>query len=177
MKKLFKFAPLCALLLAIVAFILLLAGQALVHDYQVLGQNMHDFYSGPVVLFGQGEAAVLGTSVKYAADDGIKSAWNAILAFIFIIVALVALLLSSIMVFVKIKALEKFGGIIALVAGGLLLVGGIFMFFTRDAFATANEVDLKDFMLGAPWVISAILAIVGGVVSAFPAVAAFVSKK
>ena len=177
MKKLFKFAPLCALLLAIVAFILLLAGQALVHDYQVLGQSMHDFYSGPVVLFGQGDAAVLGTSVKYAADDGIKSAWNAILAFIFIIVALAALILSSIMVFVKIKAIEKFGGIIALVAGGLLLVGGIFMFFTKDAFASANDAQLDGYALGAAWVIGAILAILGGVVSALPAVLALVEKK
>ena len=163
MKKLFKFAPLCALLLAIVAFILLLAGQALVHDYQVLGQSMHDFYSGPVVLFGQGDAAVLGTSVKYAADDGIKTAWNGILAFIFIIVALVALLLSSVMVFVKIKALEKFGG--------------IFMFFTKDAFASANDVQLDGYALGAAWVIGAILAILGGVVSALPAVLALVEKK
>ena len=178
MKKLFKFAPLCALLLAIVAFILLLAGQALVHDYQVLGQSMHDFYSGPVVLFGQGDAAVLGTSVKYAADDGIKSAWNAILAFIFIIVALVALLLSSVMVFVKIKALEKFGGLIALIAGGLLLVAGIFIFFTVPAFFSANELgDTKNFALGGGWVVAAILAILGGVASACPAVLALVEKK
>ena len=179
MKKLFKFAPLCALLLAIVAFILLLAGQALVHDYQLLGSNMHDYLSGQVILFGQGEVVALGTTGKYTADDGVKNAWNAILAFIFIIVALVALLLSSVMVFVKIKAVEKFSGIIALVAGALLLVAGIFVFFTKDAFATANDWKnaLEDYNLGAAWVVSAILAIVGGVVSAFPAVLALVEKK
>ena len=179
MKNLLKFAPLCALLLAIVSFILLLAGQALVHDYQVLGSNLHDYYTAPVVMFGQGEAVLLGTSVKYAADDGVKGAWNAILAFIFLIVALVALVVSSIMVFVQIKALEKFSGLIALVAGGLLLVAGIFMFFTKGAFAAANDWEdgLKDYGLGAAWVISAILAILGGLVSAFPAVLALVEKK
>ena len=83
------------------------------------------------------------------------------------------------MVFVKIKFLEKFGGIIALVAGGLLLVAGIFLFFSKAAFGAANDMGdgLKDYSLGAAWIISAILAIVAGVVSAFPAVAALVEKK
>lgn len=179
MKKLLKFAPLCALLLAIVAFILLLAGEALVHDYQLLGKDLHDFYSGSVVLFGTGKAAALGTTGTIESGDNVKTAWNAVLAFIFLIVALVVLLLSSVMVFVKIKALEKFGGIIALVAGGLLLVAGIFVFFTKGAFASANEVEegLKDYALGGAWVVSAILAIVAGVVSACPAVLALVEKK
>ena len=173
MKKLFKFAPLCALLLAVVAFILMMAGDALVHDYELLGK-VHDFYSGSVVLFGKGDACLL--SVKGTLED-MKVAWNAILAFIFFIVALVVLAISSIMVFVKIKALEKFGGLIALVAGGLLLVAGIFLFFTKGAFASANDLNLDDFSLGAPWVISAILAILAGVVSALPAVVALVEKK
>ena len=174
MKKLFKFAPLCALLLAVVAFILLLAGEALVHDYELMGK-VHDFYSGSVVLFGKGNAVIL--SISTAVEDGV-GAWNAILSFIFMIVALLALLVSSIMVFVKIKFLEKFGGIIALVAGGLLLVAGIFLFFSKAAFGAANDMGdgLKDYSLGAAWIISAILAIVAGVVSAFPAVAALVEK-
>ena len=176
MKKLLKFAPLCALLLAVVAFILLLAGEALVHDYELLGSKVHDFYSAPVVLFGNGNAVVL--SISGTVSD-YKGAWNAILAFIFMIVALIVLLVSSITVFVKIKALEKFGGIIALVAGGLLLVAGIFLFFSKAAFGAANDIadGLKDYNLGVAWIISAILAILGGIASACPAVLALIEKK
>lgn len=175
MKKVLKFAPLCALLLALVAFILLLAGEALVHDYELLGK-FHDYYSGPAVIFGSGTYVV--ANVKDTLADA-KGAWNAILSFIFMIVALVVLLVSSVMVFVKIKALEKFGGIIALVAGGLLLVAGIFLFFSKGAFASANDAEnlLKDYNLGAAWIVSAILAILGGVASACPAILALVEKK
>lgn len=173
MKKLLRFAPLCALLLAIVAFILMMAGDAIVHDYELLGK-VHDFYGGTVVLFGNGNACV--ASIKGTIEDA-KAAWNAVLAFIFLIIALVALIVSSLMVFVKIKALEKFGGIIALAAGGLLLVAGIFLFFTVPAFAAANDWNLDKYGLGAAWVVSAILAIVAGIVSALPAVLAIVEKK
>lgn len=82
------------------------------------------------------------------------------------------------MVFVKIKALEKFGGLIALIAGGLLLVAGIFIFFTLPAFASANEWgNTNNYALGGGWVVAAILAILGGVASACPAVLALVEKK
>ena len=51
------------------------------------------------------------------------------------------------------------------------------MFFTKDAFAAANDAELEGYALGAAWVIGAILAILGGVVSALPAVLALVEKK
>lgn len=182
MKKLLKFAPLCALLLAVVAFILILATHAL--NYSASGSiaSASGWYSGAAVIFGKGPSYASGSILGFGASgestfEG-KLAWNALLAFIFFIVALVALLVSSLMVFVKIKALEKFGGLIALIAAGLLLVGGIFLFFTLPAFAAANEWNSTDgFSLGGGWVVAAILAIVAGVVSAFPAVLALVEKK
>ena len=174
MKKLFKFAPLCALLLAIVAFILIFA----THSIEYANGNLKGWYDGPCALFGKGQDLSAWGGISVAGEFEGKAAWNAVLAFIFFIVALVALLVSSIMVFVKIKVLEKFGGLIALVAGGLLLVAGIFLFFTLPAFAAANEWNSQDnFSLGGGWVVAAILAIVGGIVSAFPAVAALVEKK
>lgn len=174
MKKLFKFAPLCAFLLAVVAFILLLA----THSIEYVNGNLKGWYDGPAALFGKGQSLGAWGGISVVGEFEGKAAWNAILAFIFIIVALVALLVSSITVFVKIKVLEKFGGIIALVSGGLLLVAGIFVFFTLPAFASANEWNnTNNFALGAGWVVAAILAIVAGVVSAFPAVAALVEKK
>ena len=174
MKKLFKFAPLCALLLAIVAFILMFATKSVTYS----NGNLKGWYDGSCALFGKGQSLAAWGGISVAAEFEGKAAWSAVLAFIFIIVALVALLVSAISVFVKIKALEKFGGIIALVAGGLLLVAGIFLFVTLPAFASANEWSSTDnYALGAGWVVAAILAIVAGVVSAFPAVAALVEKK
>lgn len=174
MKKVLKFAPLCALLLAIVAFILLFATKSITYA----NGNLVGWYDGPAAMFGKGQSLAAWGGISLAGEFEGKAAWNAILAFIFIIVALVALLVSSIMVFVKIKALEKFGGLIALIAGGLLLVAGIFIFFTLPAFASANEWNnTNNFALGGGWVVAAILAILGGVASALPAVLALVEKK
>lgn len=179
MKKLLKFAPICALLLAIVALVLVFATHGMTYETTLLGQKVTAWYSGVAVLFGKGQyqAAVSGLGSGTADFDG-KGAWNAMLAFIFLAIALVALLVSVLTIFVKIKALEKFGGLIALVAGGLLLVAGIFLFFTVPAFAGANEWNNSDgWALGGGWVVAAILAIVAGAVSAFPAVLALVEKK
>lgn len=183
MKKLLKFAPLCALLLGAVAFILMMATHAITYSAEAGGiVSASGWYSGAAVIFGKGPEYASGSILGFGgAGEGTfegKLAWNALLAFIFFVVALVALLLSSLMVFVKIKALEKFGGLIALVAAGLLLVGGIFLFFTLPAFAAANEWSSTDgFKLGVGWIIAAILAIVAGVASACPAVLALVEKK
>lgn len=178
MKKLLKFAPLCALLLAIVAMILLLAANGLTYANEVAGQKLTGFYSASAVMFGQGKYQAASGGASLTVDFDGKGAWNAVLAFIFVIVALVALLVSAVTVFVKVKALEKFGGLIALVAGGLLLVAGIFVFFTKGAFAAANDYgDMENWSVGAGWIVAAILAILGGLVSACPAVLALVEKK
>ena len=174
MKKVLKFAPLCALLLTIVAFILLFATKSIVYA----NGNLQGWYDGPAALFGNGQSLAAWGGISVAGKFEGKAAWNAILAFIFILVGLLALIVSSIMVFVKIKALEKFGGLIALIAGGLLLVAGIFIFFTLPAFAGANEWgNTNNYALGGGWVVAAILAILGGVASACPAVLALVEKK
>lgn len=173
MKKVLKFAPLCALLLAIVAFILMMATNSVVYN----GNNINSWYDGVSAIFGKGKSQLGGGGLSLIGDFEGKLAWNALLAWIFILVALLALLVSSVTVFVKIKALEKFGGLIALISAGLLLVAGIFLFFTVPAFAGANEFNLDDYVLGGGWVVAAILAIVAGAVSAFPAVLALVEKK
>ena len=174
MKKVLKFAPLCALVLAIVAFILMMATNSVVYN----GNNINSWYDGVSAIFGKGKSQLGGGGLSLVGDFEGKLAWNALLAWIFILVALLALLVSSVTVFVKIKALEKFGGLIALISAGLLLVAGIFLFFTVPAFAGANEWNNSDgWALGGGWVVAAILAIVAGAVSAFPAVLALVEKK
>ena len=177
MKKLLKFAPLCALLFGIVAFVLMMVTHPLVSESTVLGAKVESWYSATAVLFGKGQSCIAsGSSSLISSFEG-NPAWNAILAFIFMIVGLLALLVSALTVFVEIKPLEKFGGIIALAAAGLLLVGGIFLFFAVPAFAGANEFNADGWNLGAGWIVAAILAIVGGLVSACPAVLALIEKK
>ena len=179
MKKVLKFAPLCALLLAVVVFILMMAGHSVVYT----SDAARNWYSGVSAIFGGGTAQITISGFGISLSSGVqevdaKLAWNALLAWIFVVAALVLLLISSVTVFVKIKPLEKFGGLIALISAGLLLVAGIFLFFTVPAFAGANEWNNADgWGLGAAWVIGAILAIVAGAVSAFPAVLALVEKK
>ena len=182
LKKLFKYAPICALVLAIAAFIFMMAAHSLeYHASGSLGSGAA-WFSGAAVIFGKGpmwsSVSILGFG---GSGDGTFEgtlAWNALLAFIFFIVALIALLVSAVSVFVKINVLEKFGGIIALVAAGLLLVGGIFLFFTLASFSAANEWNsVSGWNLGFGWVFAGSLAILGGVVSAFPAVLALIEKK
>lgn len=174
MKKLLKFAPLCAFLFALIAFILIMASHSLVYQ----NGNVRGWYDGAAAIFGKGQALTgIGGASLVGEFEG-KLAWNALLAWIFFLVALLALLVSSITIFVNIKPLEKFGGLIALISAGLLLVGGIFLFFTVPAFAGANEWNsTSNWGLGGGWVVAAILAILGGAVSACPAVLALVEKK
>ena len=83
MKKLLKFAPLCALLLAIVAMILLLAANGLTYANEVAGQKLTGFYSASAVMFGQGKYQAASGGASLTVDFDGKGAWNAVLAFIF----------------------------------------------------------------------------------------------
>ena len=186
LKNVLKYAPICALVLAVASFVFMMAAHALEMSASGSGAAAAGWISGVAVIFGKGPYYSSGSaswgpiSISGGGEgsfDG-KLAWNALLAFIFFIVALLALIVSAVSVFVKIPVLEKFGGIIALAAAGLLLVGGIFLFFTLPAFAQANEWNNSDgWRLGVGWIIAAILAILAGVASAFPAVLALVEKK
>ena len=65
-----------------------------------------------------------------------------------------------------------------LVAAGCFLVAGIFMFLAVPTFFGANKTDVPDSaVLGAGWVIGAILALVGAAFSALPAIMGLLGKK
>ena len=76
MKKVLKFAGLAACVLALVAFILLMAAHSLVLD-----GNSGTWYSGISAVFGGGKAALAG----YEGDSSAKLAWTALLAWIFVL--------------------------------------------------------------------------------------------
>ena len=170
MKKILQFAGLISAVLAIVAFILLLAGKALVYETS----SAQYFVSGTRALFGGKEETILGTA-EY------KPAATALIAWILVLVAIIILVAGVVLPLLKVNALEKVAGLLNLVAVCALVVGGILLFFTQPVFNAANETALgtiyDDYKLGAAYVIAAILAILGGVVAILPAAMDFIGKK
>lgn len=170
MKKFLQFAGLISAVLAIVAFILLLAGKALVYETS----SAQYFVSGTRALFGGKEETILGTA-EY------KPAATALIAWILVLVAIIILVAGVVLPLLKVNALEKVAGLLNLVAVCALVVGGILLFFTQPVFNAANETALgtiyDDYKLGAAYVIAAILAILGGVVAILPAAMDFIGKK
>jgi len=174
MKTLLKLSPLCALLLSIGSFVLLMVTPALTNTYTVLGKTITDFYSAFAVIFGKGQASLLSVLVDYEGT----LAWSALLAWIFVGAAALLLLISFIGALLKNKSAKKFSGLIALLSAGLLLAAGIFLFFTKAAFYGANGLSTNDsYQLGAGWIIAAILALAGGLFSLLPATLTIISKK
>lgn len=159
MKTFLKFSGVIALALGVVALILMLVSPGIVADNLV--NALYDF-SGTTCIFGKG--------------DYFAPTWAGLLAFILVVVALVILLAAFILPLLKVKALDKFAGVLNLVAVVSLIVAGVFMFCIVPAYEAANG-SVYQPGVGAGWVIGAILAIVGGFVAIAPAAADFISKK
>ena len=172
MKKVLQFAGLISLVLAVVAFVLMLATPAIV---LTSGNNQY-IYKGTVVLFGSKEAITFAGFNLGTAET--KLAPLALIAFILVIVGLVIVALGVILPLLKVKALEKFAGILNLVALVCFVLAGIFMFCVVPNFFAANEADVPNSAgIGAGWVIGGILAIAAGAFAILPAAAAFFAKK
>ena len=170
MKKFLKFSGICAFLLALVAFILMMATPAILYK----GDDV--IAKGVVAIFGSKEKVDLFIVEKTVET---KLAWSALLAWIFVLVALLVLCLGVVLPLLKVKKIERFAGLMNLCAVVLLVLAGIFMFVTTPAFFNANGFDKvpDNVALGAGWVIAGILAILAGVVAILPAVADFAGKK
>ena len=167
MKKLLKYAGFCSLLLAVVAFILMLATPAIVNK----SGNLQVTTDGVVAIFGKTER-LLGVDVVT------KPSPMALIAWILALAGLLIVLCGIVLPLLKVKGFTKFAGILNLVAVGCFVVAGIFMFITIPSFYSANDSDVPSTaLLGAGWIIGAILYIVAGVVAVLPAFADFLSKK
>ena len=171
MKTFLKFSGAIAFVLALVAFILMMATPAIMYK----GDDV--IAKGIVAIFGKKEAVSIGGIGLGTVET--KLAWSALLAWIFILLALIILCLGVVLPLLKDKALEKFAGIMNLCAVVLLVLAGIFMFITTPVFWAANGGDSvpNNVALGAGWVIGGILALVAGIVAILPAVADFLGKK
>ena len=168
MKKYLKYSGIVALVFALVAFILLMACKCIIHV-----DNSGTWYSGISAVFGGGKGAIAG----FEGDANAKLAWVALIGWISILVAMIILLAGIILPLLKVKALDKFAGILNLVAVIALLVGGILVFFTVPAFAAANDLTAENWKLGGGFVAAGILAIIGGCFAILPAAVDFIGKK
>ena len=167
MKKVLQFSGLISLVLAVVAFILMMASDAVIQS----SGSLQVVYGGTKVIFGHGSEGLLDPTVKLAP--------LALLAWIFILVGMIIVACGVILPLLKINALEKFAGILNLVALVLFVLGGIFMFIVVPNLWAANEWgDVPDnAKIGAGWVIGGIIAIVAGAFAILPAAAAFIGSK
>ena len=177
MKKVLKYSGIISLIAAGVGFVLMMVTPALFSQTEVLGVKLETWYSGTAAIFGKGQYQfVVGSTTKVGNFDE-SLAWNALLAWIFVLASLVILLLGFILPMLKIRVLEKFAGILNLVTVGLLIAAGIFMFFTVPTFASANNFDADGWNLGAGWWIAAFLTLGAGVFAALPTIADLTGKR
>lgn len=178
MKKVLKFAGVISFAAGLVAFILMMVTHSVVY----VDGSSSAWYSGTAAIFGSGRSYFYGSIFGIGIPTGEMDfsgtlAWNALIAWIFVLVALVIVCAGVILPLLKIKALEKFAGILNLVSICLFIVGGVLMFFTVPAFAGANEwSNSNGWGLGVGWVFAAILSIVAGAFAALPTVADLMSK-
>ena len=72
----------------------------------------------------------------------------------------------SILPLLKVKALDKFSGILTFVAAALLIVGGIFAFCEKAAILGSDAKYVSDAVsLGAGWIVAGIMAIISGAIA------------
>ena len=166
MKKFLQFSGLIAAALALAAFIFLMAGSALVYR----NNNSAYYVPGTIAIFGGDlKMSILTLECSLAAP--------ALIAWIFVLLSMLALIVVSVLPLLKVKALDKFAGLITLCAAGLLLVGGILLFFTKVAFTGANSNVFDDYHLAFPFVFAAILCLGAAGVAALPTVMGLLGKK
>ncbi|MBO4541091.1 MAG: hypothetical protein J5736_03860 [Bacilli bacterium] len=161
MKSVIKFSGLIAAVLAIVAFILQLATPAITNINLLITTGS---VSGTTAIFGKGDDSAL--------------AWSALLAWIFVLVSIVALCAVSILPLLGIKALEKYENLILFCVAGLLLVSGIFMFIVLPVWWSANGAGNNTAgSLGAGWIVGGILSILAACCAGLKPASEILGKK
>lgn len=149
MKKFLQFSGLIAAALVLAAFIFLLAGNGLVYT------------NGNVTLTVKGVEVIFGGDYTLAA--------TALIAWILVLLSMLALIAVSVLPLLKVKALDKFAGLITLCAAGLLIVAAILIFVSKAAFVGANSSLFKNYSLSFAFVFAGILSIFAGIIAALPA--------
>lgn len=176
MKKFLQFSGLIAAVVAIVAFILMLACPAIKYTPKIGDPSYID---GVVGIFGKTASTDIGGF--NISGQVYKATVSAIIAFILLIAAIVILLVGAILPLFKITVLNKFSGLLNLIALAACVVAGVLIFIEVPCFAAAQSTEnvqwsTDGYALGAGWIISAICAIVAGALAIAPAFANFLAK-
>ena len=179
MKKVLQFSGLISLVLVVVAFILMMASPAVVGTSEVLGSKSITNLNGINAVFGKGSDLTAAETLWFANSDGkIVLSATSLIGWILLLAGLVIVLCGIILPLFKVNALEKFAGLLNLIAVVCFVLGGIFMFLVVPTLYGANGRDVADGAgIGAGWVIGGILAIVGGAFAILPAAMDFIGKK
>ena len=167
MKKFLQFSGIISAVLALAAFIFMMAGNGLVYTYG----DTSTFVPGIRVIFGGEVELGLGLKAVY------NLAATALIAWIFVLVAALILIVGAVLPMLKVHALDKIAGLLNLIAVAMLVVGGILLFFSKGVYSAANNNNFDDYKLTFAFVFAAILAIAGGVIAILPAAMDFIGKK
>ena len=168
MKKVLQFAGMISLALAAVAFVLMMVTPAVIQP--IIGDTQ-TVYAGTTAIFGKTEKGIL-------VDVVTKPSVLALIGWILLLAGLIVVFLAVLLPLLKVKALERFSGVMNLVALCCFVLAGVFMFFVVPTFYAANEWEIaKNTQIGAGWVIGGIIAIVAGAFAILPAAADFMGKK
>ena len=166
MKKVLPFAGLIAFVLALVAFILLMATPGIV------ATNGDGAVKGTIAIFGGNEKIWGALAIEY------KGSVLALIGWILLLVGLLAACAGAIGGLLKVKALQNLGTVFALVAAGCFLVAGIFFFLVVPTWYAANDLNVPDNVaIGAGWVVAAILTLVAAAAAALPVILRLLGKK
>lgn len=189
MKTFLKFSGIIAAIVGAVAAVLLVVGNCLSLTASVTALGITTTtvtsYGSTIALFGSGSTTtvitVAGTTTtgNPISFDGHVSA-VALIGWILILVAVVALLLAFILAFFKVKAVDKFAGLINLCAAACLVAGGIMVLSSmpsiiNDSLGLTTDSN-EGFAFSWNWVMAAILAFAAAVLALFPTCADFASK-
>ncbi len=178
MKKFLQFAGLISLVLGAVAFILMMATPAVVGTSELLGSKSITNLNGINAIFGKGADLSAAELLWFANSDGkIILSVTSLIGWILLLAALVIVCLGVVLPLLKINALQKFAGLLNLIAVAAFVVAGVFMFLVVATIYGANGREIADgAAIGAGWVIGGILAILAGVVAIMPAAVDFMAK-
>ena len=159
MKTFLKYSGFLAAVIAVVGFILMMATPAFANGDNVI--------TGTQAIFGEDLGEILG--VKSHMD----AAWSATLGWILAMVGVIALLLGVVLPLLK---LEKFAGLVNLIALVALVIAGVFVFISQPCSVTTSGYGnaaitnpYSDYSLSATWIIAAILYIAAGALAILPA--------
>ena len=170
MKKILPYTGVIAALLAIVPFILIMTTPITIYQTTVFGATVTYEFQGIIALFGGVQKGILGTDVEFVLSP------DALVSWILLMVGIVLLLAAFFLPLAKVQAVQRFAGLMNLVAALVLVVGGVMLFLAKNDFLSVNELGTDGYQATAGWIISGILALAAGVCATVPSIADFVEK-